>query len=84
MKKLKNTLLLFILTISSAVFSQEMFLKSNLEGLTTGISAKDRAVTIRTAIKPNVKKNEYEKIKKYFTAAYVDNFISSVFSRNDS
>ena len=28
------------------------------KGVTTGISAKDRAVTIRTAIKPNVKKNE--------------------------
>tara|TARA_Y100000590_G_scaffold118395_1_gene135478 strand:+ start:976 stop:2079 length:1104 start_codon:yes stop_codon:yes gene_type:complete len=28
------------------------------KGVTTGISAKDRSVTIRTAIKPNVKKNE--------------------------
>ena len=37
MKKLKNTLLLFILIISSAVFSQEMFLKSNLEGLTIDV-----------------------------------------------
>ena len=28
------------------------------KGVTTGISAKDRSVTIKTAIKPNVKKNE--------------------------
>ena len=37
MKKLKNTLLLLMLIISSAVFSQEMILKSNLEGLTIDV-----------------------------------------------
>ena len=37
MKKLKNTLLLIILITSSAMFSQEMFLRSNLEGLTIDV-----------------------------------------------
>ena len=37
MKKIKNTLLMITLITSSVVFSQEMFLKSNLDGLSIDV-----------------------------------------------